>query len=158
QPVAALPVAAFTTDAVRGFLAALHDEGLSRASTARRLAGLRAFARHLVREEALADDPTALIGAPRTEQRLPTHLPADDMTRLLEAPDLATVAGRRDQAILELFYASGLRLSELVGLDLGDINLSSRIARVAGKGGRERLVPFNRAAAEAIRRVLQDLR
>jgi site-specific recombinase XerD len=78
------------------------------------------------------------------------------MNRMLAAPDSATVAGRRDQAILELFYASGLRLSELVGLDVGDVNLSGRMARVAGKGGKERLVPFNRAAAEAIRRMLPD--
>ena len=74
------------------------------------------------------------------------------MNRLLDAPDRSTVGGRRDRAILELFYASGLRLSELVDLDLDDVNLSSRIVRVRGKGGKERLVPFNRAAAEAIRR------
>jgi site-specific recombinase XerD len=80
------------------------------------------------------------------------------MTRLLAAPDVGTAAGRRDQAILELFYASGLRLSELVNLDLGDLNLAGRIARVRGKGGKERLVPFNRAAADAIRRMLQDER
>jgi integrase/recombinase XerC len=158
MPAGAVGVQAFTTDAVRGFLAALHDQGISRASSARRLAALRTFARYLVREEALAEDPTTLVGAPRKDQRLPAHLPAAEMTRLLQAPDVSTAAGRRDQAILELFYASGLRLSELVGLDLGDVNLSSRIARVAGKGGRERLVPFNRAAAEAIRRMLSDAR
>jgi integrase/recombinase XerC len=157
-PAGDAPASAFTTDAVRAFLGALHDRGVSRASSARRLAALRTFARYLVREEALAEDPTALVGAPRTEQRLPAHLPADDMLRMLDAPDVSTVAGRRDRAILELFYASGLRLSELVGLDLGDVNLSSRIARVAGKGGRERLVPFNRAAADAIRRMLPDAR
>jgi integrase/recombinase XerC len=80
------------------------------------------------------------------------------MNRLLAAPDASTVAGRRDQAILELFYASGLRLSELVDLDLGDVNLSGRIARVRGKGGKERLAPFNRVAADALRRMLQDAR
>jgi site-specific recombinase XerD len=149
---------AFTGDAVRGFLGALRDGGDSRASSARRLAALRTFARYLLREDVLSEDPTALVGAPRREQRLPAHLPLDDMTRLLAAPDLTTVAGRRDQAILELFYASGLRLSELVALDLGDLNLSGRIARVTGKGGKERLVPFNRAAADAIRRMLKDAR
>ena len=153
-----VPVHAFTTDAVRDFLGTLHDRGMSRASSARRLAALRTFARYLVREERLPEDPTALVGAPRKEQRLPAHLPVDQMTRLLEAPDRSTVSGRRDLAILELFYASGLRLSELVGLDLGDVNLSSRIARVAGKGGKERLVPFNRPAADAIRRMLSDAR
>jgi integrase/recombinase XerC len=157
-PAAQVPVSAFTTEAVRQFMGALHDRGISRASSARRLAALRTFARYLVREEALAEDPTALVGAPRKEQRLPAHLGADDMHRLLDAPDRSTVAGRRDLAILELFYASGLRLSELVGLDLGDVNLSSRIARVSGKGGKERLVPFNNAAADAIRQMLPDVR
>lgn len=152
-----LPVDAFDTDTVRGFLGALHDRGIGRASSARRLAALRTFARYLVREELLPDDPTALVGAPRKVQALPAHLPIAEMDRLLSAADVNTVAGRRDQAILELFYASGLRLSELVGLDLGDVNLSSRIARVDGKGGKQRLVPFNRTAAEAIRQMLQDV-
>lgn len=151
-----LTVDVFDTDTVRGFMGALHERGISRASSARRLAALRTFARYLVREEAIADDPTALVGVPRKAQTLPAHLPMPEMDRLLSAPDVQTVAGRRDQAILELFYASGLRLSELVGLDLGDINLSSRIARVDGKGGKQRLVPFNRTAAEAIRQMLQD--
>jgi integrase/recombinase XerC len=155
---AQVPVRAFTSEAVRNFLGTLHDRGISRASSARRLAAVRTFARYLVREEILAEDPTALVGTPRKEQRLPAHLPVDDVNRLLDAPDRSTVIGRRDLAILELFYASGLRLSELVGLDLGDVNLSSRIARVMGKGGKERLVPFNRAATEAIRRMLPDAR
>jgi integrase/recombinase XerC len=78
------------------------------------------------------------------------------MGRLLEAPDISTIAGRRDRAILELFYASGLRLSELVGMDLEDLNLSGRVVRVKGKGGKERLVPFNPKAAEAVRNMLND--
>jgi integrase/recombinase XerC len=150
-------VSAFTTDAVRAFLAELHDRGVSRASTARRLAALRSFARYLIREDVLPEDPTALVGAPRKEQRLPAHLALKEMDRLLAAPDASTVAGRRDRAILELFYASGLRLSELVDLDLADLNLNGRIARVRGKGGKERLVPFNRATAEAIRVMLGDV-
>ena len=146
----------FDADAVRGFLAELHERGNARASAGRRLAALRTFARYLVREEAMADDPTALVGAPRKDKTLPAHLATGEMTRLLEAPDAASPAGRRDRAILELMYASGLRLSELVGLDLEDINLSSRIVRVRGKGGKERLVPFNRSAADAIRAMTQD--
>ena len=78
------------------------------------------------------------------------------MDRLLAEPDTDTIGGRRDRAILELFYASGLRLSELVDLDLDDTNLSSRVVRVRGKGGKERLVPFNRSAADAIRAMLAD--
>jgi len=150
-------VVAFTTDAVRSFMAELHDRGASRSSSGRRLAALRSFARYLVREELISDDPTALVGAPRKQQHLPTHLATKEMDRLLNAPDALTIAGRRDRAILELFYASGLRLSELVDLDLGDLNLGGRIARVRGKGGKERLVPFNRATADALREMLTDV-
>ena len=149
-------LAGFSTAAVRHFLAALHERGNSRASASRRLAALRTFARYLVREEAIASDPTALVGAPRTTQSLPAHLGSDDIQRLLEAPDPATVPGRRDRAILELFYASGLRLSELVDLDVESVNLAGRVARVRGKGRKERLVPFNTAASAAIRAMLAD--
>jgi integrase/recombinase XerC len=149
-----LAVSRFDTDGVRGFLAELHDRGNSRASTGRRLAALRTFARYLLREERLLEDPTALVGAPRKERTLPAHLDSSEMERLLAAPDVSTPAGRRDRAILELFYASGLRLSELVDLDLDDINLSSRVVRVRGKGGKERLVPFGRTAADAVRAML----
>jgi integrase/recombinase XerC len=148
----------FDTEGVRGFLSELHERGNSRASAARRLAALRTFARYLVREELLPDDPTALVGAPRKTQTLPAHLASDEIGRLLEAPDPQTVQGRRDRAILELFYASGLRLSELVSLDLEDANLSGRVVRVRGKGGHERLVPFNHASERALKAMLEDRR
>jgi integrase/recombinase XerC len=151
-----VPTAGFEPDGIREFLADQHRRGLSRASAGRRLAALRSFARYLVREGAIAEDPTALIGAPRREQTLPAHLAVAEMDRLLAAPEASTAAGRRDRAILELFYASGLRLSELVDLDVPDVNLSSRIARVRGKGGKERLVPFNHSAADAIRAMIAD--
>lgn len=154
--VSALTLADFQTDGVRGYLAHLHDRGNTRSSSARRLAAVRAFAKYLVREERLADDPTALVGAPRKERTLPAHLGADDTTRLLAAPDTSSIPGRRDRAILELFYASGLRLSELVDMDLEDLNLNSRVLRVRGKGGKERLVPFNEHAGDAIRRMMAD--
>jgi integrase/recombinase XerC len=153
-----VPVTRFDVDGVRGFLEELHDRGNSRSSAARRLAACRTFARYLLREELIEDDPTALVGAPRKDQPLPAHLEEDDMSRLLLAPDTSTVGGRRDRAILELFYASGLRLSELVGLDLEDTNLSSRVVRVRGKGNKERLVPFNRPAGDAIRAMMADWR
>ena len=146
----------FDVDGVRGFLAELHRRGNSRASTARRLAALRTFARYLVREDQLPEDPTALVGAPRKEQTLPAHLELVEMDRLLAMPDASDPAGRRDRAILELFYASGLRLSELVDLDLDDVNLSGRVVRVRGKGGKERLVPFNPSAASALRAMTAD--
>jgi len=149
-------VAEFTPEAVSAFLGELHERGNSRASSARRLAALRTFARYLLREDQLPDDPTALVGAPRKERRLPAHLAADEVDRLLAAPDTSTAAGRRDGAILELFYASGLRLSELADLDLDDVNLGGRIVRVRGKGGKERLVPFNHAAARALQAMIPD--
>jgi integrase/recombinase XerC len=151
-----VPLAAFDADGVRSFMGELHDRGNSRASAARRLAATRTFARYLTREGLLADDPTALVGAPRKERTLPAHLGASDMDRLLDAPDVSSVQGRRDRAILELFYASGLRLSELVDLDLQDVNLAGRIARVRGKGGKERLVPFNRTTMEAVKGMMAD--
>ena len=102
------------------------------------------------------EDPTVLVGTPKREQTLPAHLGVAEMDRLLAAPDYTTPAGRRDRAVLELFYASGLRLSELADLDLEDVNLSSRVVRVRGKGGKERLVPFNTSAADAIRAMTPD--
>jgi integrase/recombinase XerC len=141
---------------VSGFLADLHRRGNSRASAARKLASLRTFFRYLRREGLLQDDPAALVGTPKREKKLPAHLAEPEMTRLLETPDPETPFGRRDRAILELFYASGLRLSELTGLDLDDVNLSARMVRVLGKGGKERIVPFHPRAAQAIRLWLAD--
>lgn len=153
-----VPVRALDADALRSFLDELHARGNSRASAARRLAALRTFSKYLVRESLLHEDPTQLVGSPRKEQTLPAHLELDQMDRVLGVPDASMPAGRRDRAILELFYASGLRLSELVGLDLDDVNLPGRIVRVRGKGGKERLVPFNKATGEALRGMLDDAR
>lgn len=141
---------------MQGFLAALHARGNARSSTARKLSAVRTFVRHLRREGAIDGDPGALVAAPRLDQTLPVHLTEDEMARLVETPDTGSPLGRRDRAILELFYASGLRLSELVGLDLDDVNLSSRMVRVLGKGRRERLVPFNRSAAQALQACVRD--
>ncbi|MDA1185103.1 MAG: tyrosine recombinase XerC [Acidobacteria bacterium] len=136
---------------VRAFIAELHRLGQSRSSVARKLSALRTFVRFLRREGWLETDPTVLAPSPRREQRVPAHLSVDEMSRLLDAPDASTPLGRRDRAILELFYASGLRLSELVGLDVEDVNLRARIVRVTGKGDKERLVPFNTSAQSALR-------
>ena len=141
---------------IRGFLGDLQKRGISKASAARKLAAIRTFARYLRREGVIDDDPSTLVGTPKREQRLPAHLGEAEMTRLLEMPDASEPLGRRDRAILELFYASGLRLSELVGLDIEDVNLAGRIVRVLGKGGKERLVPFNRSTEAALRAWLKD--
>jgi integrase/recombinase XerC len=146
----------FNYQRIREFLGDLHARGNSRASAARKLAAIRTFGRYLRREGVLEGDPAALVGTPRREVRLPAHLGEAEMSRLLEMPDVTTPLGRRDRAILELFYASGLRLSELVGLDLEDVNISSRVVRVLGKGGKQRIVPFNHAAEAALRAWLTD--
>jgi len=140
----------------RAFIGDLNRRGNSKASAARKLSAIRAFGRYLRREGILETDPAALVGTPRRETRIPNHLAVDEMTALLSAPDTSGPLGRRDQAILELFYASGLRLSELVGLDLDDVNVSGRVVRVLGKGRKERIVPFNPTAAAAIRAWLPD--
>jgi len=140
----------------RAFLGELHRNGQSKSSAARKLSAIRAFGRYLRREGVLDSDPAALVGTPKREQRIPAHLAVDEMSKLLEQPDTAVPLGRRDRAILELFYASGLRLSELVGLDLDDVNLSGRVVRVLGKGRKERIVPFNQSAAAAVRAWLAD--
>lgn len=156
KPASAVRPTDFDLAAVRGFLAELYKRGNARSSVARKLAALRTFGKYLRREDALDGDPAALVGTPKKEQHLPAHLGVDEMSRLLEMPDRAEPLGRRDRAILELFYASGLRLSELVGLDLEDVNLSRRLVRVVGKGGKERIIPFNTSAGEAIRAYLPD--
>lgn len=158
QSAATLSPAAFDAQAVRAFLAELYRRGNSRRSAGRKLAAIRAFARYLRREGLLDLDPAVLVGSPRAEQRIPAHLDLDEMVALLETPDAGDALGRRDRAILELFYASGLRLSELVGLDLADVDLTARMVRVLGKGGKQRIVPFNRAAAAAIQAYLPDRR
>jgi integrase/recombinase XerC len=141
---------------IRAFMADLYRQGQARASVARKISALRAFGRYLRREGWIEGDPAGLAATPKREQRVPAHLSVDEMAKLLEVPDTSEPLGRRDRAILELFYASGLRLSELVGLDLEDVNLSARVVRVMGKGAKERLVPFNTTAAASLRAWLKD--
>ena len=143
-------------EVIRGFLGELHRERQSRATVARKVSAVRAFFRYLRREGFVEADPASLIIAPKREQKVPAHLSVDEMAQLLDTPDASTPLGRRDRAILELFYASGIRLSELVGLDLEDLDLSGRMARVMGKGRKERIVPFNQQAAAALRAWLKD--
>jgi len=142
--------------ALRGFMADLHQRGLSRASAARKLAAARTFLRYLRREGLLDGNPGAMVPTPKRDIRMPVHLSEGEMDRLVEMPSTDGPLGRRDRAILELFYASGLRLSELAGLDIDAINLSAQMVRTLGKGGRERLVPFNKSTATAIRAYLKD--
>jgi integrase/recombinase XerC len=142
--------------AIRAYLTELFRQGQSRASAARKLAAIRTFVRYLRREGWIEQDPGLLVATPRRDVKIPAHLDVDEMTRLLETPDVTTPLGRRDRAILELFYASGLRLSELVGLAVDDLNLGARLVRVMGKGGKQRVIPFNTSTAQAVRDYLPD--
>jgi len=141
---------------LRGFLADLHKQGQSRATAARKLAAARTFLRYLRRESVIDEDPSALVATPKREIRMPAHLSEAEMTALLDAPAGDTPLSRRDRAILELFYASGLRLSEVSGLDLDDVDLGSKRVRVLGKGRKERLVPFNASTQRALREYVKD--
>ncbi len=141
---------------VRAHLAELNGAGQARASVARKLSGVKTFVRYLRREEVIEHDPTAMAVAPRRDHTIPVFLSEPEIARLIESPDTGDPLGRRDRAILELFYASGLRLSELVAVDLEDLNLHGRMVRVMGKGRKERLLPFNRSAADAIRAWMKD--
>ena len=145
---------ALDRDAVRRFVGELHARKQSRATAARKLAAVRTFLRYLRRESLIDHDPGALVATPKREVRMPAHLSEEEMVALIGAASADTPLGRRDRAILELFYASGLRLSELAGLDLEDVNLGARMARVLGKGGKQRIVPFNTSTANAIRAYL----
>jgi integrase/recombinase XerC len=141
---------------LRTHVAELNRQGEARSSVSRKVSALRTFVRYLRREGLLDHDPTSLTVAPRREHTLPVHLTETEMARLLELPDGSNPLGRRDRAILELFYASGLRLSELEALDLDNVDFSRCMVRVMGKGGKERIVPFNQASARALRAWLAD--
>ena len=143
-------------DSVRLHLAQLNTAGKARASVARKLSALKTFIRYLRREDVIAHDPTAMAVAPRLDHTIPVFLSEPEITRLIETPNTGDPLGRRDRAILELFYASGLRLSELVAIDLEDVNLNGRMVRVMGKGRKERLLPFNQSAHDAIRAWMSD--
>jgi integrase/recombinase XerC len=143
-------------EALRGFLADRHRQKDARATAARKLAAVRTFLQYLRREGIIDDDPGALIATPKRDIRMPAHLSEADMTALLDAPAGDTPLSRRDRAILELFYASGLRLSEVAGLDMDDVDIGAKRVRVLGKGGKERLLPFNASTARALREYVKD--
>jgi integrase/recombinase XerC len=144
------------TTSVRLHVADLGRAGEARSSVARKVSALRTFVRYLRREGHIEHDPTALAVAPRREQTLPVHLSEREMAKLLEMPDANDPLGRRDRAILELVYASGLRLSELESLDIENVDFSGRMVRVMGKGAKERMIPFNQTAERALRAWLKD--
>ncbi len=137
--------------AVRSYLAHLARRKLARATVARHLSALRTFFKFLVREEIVEANPARTVATPKREKYLPAVLQTSDVALLIEQPDTSTTLGVRDAAWLELLYASGLRISELVGIDLDDLELRSRLVKVRGKGAKERIVPFGSKAEAALR-------
>jgi len=135
---------------LRDYLAYLAEQGIAKASIARKLSAIRSFYRYLVREGILAKNPLEQAASPKLDRRLPSFLTVEEMVRLLTAPDLATPQGQRDRALIELFYAAGLRVSELVNLNLEQVNIDTREIRVWGKGSKERMVLMGEPAARAL--------
>jgi integrase/recombinase XerC len=134
---------------VRAFAAACYRKGLSARSIQRRLSAARTFYRYLTREKHVKRNPVVAVSAPKSGKRLPGNLDADRMARLLDIPGKETIVVR-DRAILELLYSSGLRLGELIDLDLGDVDLADQTVRVTGKGNKDRIVPVGQHARRAI--------
>ena len=139
---------------LRAYLADLHTRGLARSTVARRLAALRSLYQFLVRRGRMKANPAREVRTPRLPRRLPGYLPIDESQALLTQPFGATGTGVRDRAALELLYATGMRVAELAGLALGDVDLADGTVRVLGKGRKERIVPLGRKAIESLRAYL----
>jgi integrase/recombinase XerC len=140
---------------LRGFLVELYQKNLTKTSAARKLAAVRSFFEFCVRQKWIDDNPAKIVATPRLERHVPGFLSEEEMETLLEVPPSDDAKGIRDRAILELFYATGIRVSELVGINLEDVGLGERMVRVRGKGKKERLVPFGRKAAESMEAYLR---
>jgi integrase/recombinase XerD len=140
------------------YLAARNRAGIGARTNARELTALRRFYADQVRRDAAFEDPTLLLDAPKLPRTLPKALAEREIERLLEAPDASTPLGLRDRAMLELMYACGLRVSELVTLPLAGLNLRSGVLRVTGKGGKERLVPIGETCTDWLDRYLREAR
>ena len=139
---------------VRAYLVHLHEQKQMKSSIARKLAALRSFFQFCLRKGWVDDNPAKVVASPKQDRPVPSFLSEQEMQSLLDMPKADDVLGLRDKAILELFYATGIRLAELVGLNLENVGLEERLAKVRGKGKKERIVPFGRKAQESLRAYL----
>jgi len=139
---------------IREWLATLHTANKSKSSIARKLAALRTFFQFLVREGMLELNPAKLVATPKLEKKLPNHLSIEEAVRFIESPDPETELGKRDRAMLELMYATGVRVAELTTLNLADVDFRNQLVRVTGKRRKQRIVPFGDPAGAAIRNYL----
>ena len=144
---------AVDSEHIRAYSASCYRKGLSARSIQRRLSAARTFFRYLIREKHVSRNPITSVSAPKAKKRLPGNLDADRMARLLDLPGDGPIVDR-DRAMLELLYSSGLRLAELVDLDLGDVDMAEATVRVTGKGNKDRIVPVGRHALRALRQWL----
>lgn len=142
---------------IREWMASLHGDH-KKTSVARKLASLRTFFQFLVREGRAESNPAKLVATPRIERKLPNHLSIEDAVRFIEMPDVSTDLGRRDRAILEFLYATGIRVGELVGINIQDVDLREKIVRVTGKRRKQRFVPFGEPALQALLQYMQETR
>lgn len=155
RPDESVPLDQIDHISIRDFLSHLSRRGNQKTSMSRKLAALRSFFRFLYREGHVANNPARLVATPRLPEKTPRFLSVKEVETILTIPDPGTDRGSRDLAILELLYGSGLRVGELVSLDLADVSLSERLVKVRGKGKKERLVPFGNKAVKALRDYLQ---
>jgi integrase/recombinase XerD len=146
------------TPLILKYLISMREDGMNARSRARHLVSIRGFYRFLAQEQMLSSDPSRLIDLPKSGLKLPDVLTIEEVKRLLDAPDLKKPSGCRDAAMLELLYAAGLRVSELITLKLQDVNLTAGYVRVFGKGAKERVVPIGQYAQEKIRRYTNGAR
>jgi integrase/recombinase XerC len=135
---------------LRGFLARLHEKKNKKSTVARKLAAIRSFLQFCMNKKWLEDNPAKVVATPKQDRYVPSFLSEDEMAKFLDLPRSDNPLDLRDKAVLELLYASGLRVSELVGANLDDVNFSERLIRVRGKGKKERIVPFGRKAEESL--------
>lgn len=147
-----------TNSDLYAYMAERFEQGISSRSAARSLSALRGFYRHQLLNETLTEDPTAQLEHPKAGRPLPGVISTGQVEALLQAPAVDTALGLRDRAMLEVLYATGLRISELIGMQLNNINLRQGMVRVIGKGGKERLVPMGEAAMLWVARYVRDAR
>ena len=141
--------------AIRHFLGKEYEEGNSAKTVARRLASIKSLFNYLVQAEVICDNPAIHIKTPKIEKKIPTFVQENKIEDLMKMPDAVTLIGKRDRAILELFYATGIRLNELAGLNIGSVNPQEKLLRVLGKGNKERIVPFGKPAKNALESYLR---
>jgi integrase/recombinase XerC len=141
---------------LRRYIASLQEQGFEKSSLSRKLSALRSFYFYLMQHNFTSSNPLLTVSSPKLEKRLPSFLSSNEVVRLLETPVTTTPQGQRDRAMLELLYASGLRVSEIVGLDLGNVNIEAHEVRVWGKGSKERMALIGQPAANALERYINE--